>query len=133
MHTKTNHLTNKEYEIMKILWNSEKPLLISDILLQATNIANNSLHPMIKKLIKNGFIKVVGNVKVVKTTSRLYAPAISVDEYAAMQLEEIFKTSNKKLNLGNMVSYFAKNHQKDEKVITELEEFIKNYKNDIIK
>lgn len=133
MHTKTNHLTNKEYEIMKILWNSEKPLLISDILLQATNIANNSLHPMIKKLIKNGFIKVVGNVKVVKTTSRLYAPAISVDEYAAMQLEEIFKTSNKKLNLGNMVSYFAKNHQKDEKVITELEEFIKNYKNDIMK
>ncbi len=133
MHTKTNHLTNKEYEIMKILWNSEKPLLISDILIQATNIANNSLHPMIKKLIKNGFIKVVGNVKVVKTTSRLYAPAISVDEYAAMQLEEIFKTSNKKLNLGNMVSYFAKNHQKDEKVITELEEFIKNYKNDIMK
>ena len=128
MLNKSNHLTNKEYEIMKILWDSDRPLLISEILPKADNIADNSLHPMIKKLTKNGFIKVVGNVRVVKTTSRLYAPAISVDEYAAMQLENIFKTSNKKLNLGNMVAYFAKHHKNDDKVISELEDFIKKYK-----
>ena len=128
MLNKSNHLTNKEYEIMKILWDSDRPLLISEILPKADNIADNSLHPMIKKLIKNGFIKVVGNVRVVKTTSRLYAPAISVDEYAAMQLENIFKTSNKKLNLGNMVAYFAKHHKNDDNVMSELEDFIKKDK-----
>lgn len=132
MQNKINHLTNKEYEIMKILWDSERPMLISDILLKADNIADNSLHPMIKKLIKTGYIKVVGNVKVVKTTSRLYAPAVTVDDYAAMQLEEIFRTSGKKLNLANVISCFIKRHKKDEKIMLDLEEFIRNYKEENI-
>lgn len=128
MANKIDHLTAKEYEIMKILWGSDRPLLISDILLKADNIADNSLHPMIKKLIKNDFIKVVGNVKVVKTTSRLYAPNVSVDEYAAMQLDNIFRTSTKKLNVGEMLAYFAKRHKNDESIIKELEDFITKYK-----
>ena len=131
MKNKKYHLTNKEYEIMKILWESDKPMLISDILLEADKVAENSLHPMIKKLINDGFIKVVGNMKVSKTTSRLYAPAITIDEYAAIQLEGIVKTSNKKLDLKNVLSYFAKHNKKNNKdVITEVEEFIKEYKED---
>lgn len=131
MKNKKYHLTNKEYEIMKILWDSGKPMLISDILLKADKIADNSLHPMIKNLINNGFIKVVGNMKVVKTTSRLYAPAITIDEYAAMQLEGIMKTSNKKLDFKNVLAYFAKRNKKSNNdVIAEVEEFIKEYKED---
>lgn len=130
--SKKYHLTNKEYEIMKILWDSGKPMLISDILLEADNVAENSLHPMIKNLINNGFIKVVGNMKVSKTTSRLYAPAITVDEYAAMQLEGIMKTSNTKLDFKNVLAYFTKRNKKNnDDVITEVEEFIKEYKEDL--
>ncbi len=130
--SKKYHLTNKEYEIMKILWKSGKPMLISDILLETDNVAENSLHPMIKNLINNGFIKVVGSMKVSKTTSRLYAPAITVDEYAAMQLEGIMKTSNTKLDFKNVLAYFTKRNKKNnDDVITEVEEFIKEYKEDL--
>lgn len=122
-----SRLTNKEYEIMKILWESDKPMLISDIIVKADKIATNSLHPMIKKLIKNGFISVAGNVRVSKTKSRLYAPAITIDEYAAMQMDEILRTSNKKLNWNNILSYFIKYHKKDDRIISELEEFIEKY------
>lgn len=122
-----SRLTNKEYEIMKILWDSDRPMLISDIIAKADKIAVNSLHPMIKKLIKNGFISVEGNVRVSKTKSRLYAPAITIDEYAAMQMDEILRTSNKKLNWNNILSYFIKRNKKDESIIPELEEFIEKY------
>lgn len=130
--SKKYHLTNKEYEIMKILWDSGKPMLISDILLEADKVAENSLHPMIKNLINNGFIQVVGNMKVSKTTSRLYAPAITIDEYAAMQLEGLMKTSNTKLDFKNVLAYFTKRNKKNnDDVITEVEEFIKEYKEDL--
>lgn len=131
MKNKKYSLTNKEYEIMKILWDSDKPMLISDILDKADNIADNSLHPMIRKLINYGYIKVVGNVKVVKTISRLYAPAIDVDEYAAMHLEGIMKTSDRKLDFKNVLAYFAKHNNKNNNdIIAEVEEFIKEYKED---
>lgn len=131
MKNKKYHLTNKEYEIMKILWESEKPMLISDILLEADKVAENSLHPMIKNLINNGFIKVVGSMKVSKTTSRLYAPAITVDEYAAMQLEGIMKTSNSKLDFKNVLAFFTSRNKKNNKdVIEGIKKFIEEYKED---
>lgn len=129
--SKKYHLTNKEYEIMKILWKSGKPMLISDILLEADNVAENSLHPMIKNLINNGFIKVVGSMKVSKTTSRLYAPAITVDEYAAMRLEGIMKTSNSKLDFKNVLAFFTSRNKKNNKdVIEGIKKFIEEYKED---
>ena len=131
MKNKKYHLTNKEYEIMKILWESEKPMLISDILLEADKVAENSLHPMIKNLINNGFIKVVGSMKVSKTTSGLYAPAITVDEYAAMQLEGIMKTSNSKLDFKNVLASFTSRNKKNNKdVIEGIKKFIEEYKED---
>lgn len=123
-------LTSKEYEIMKILWDSEKPLLISDIHMKADKIADNSLHPMINKLIQKGFIEVTGSVRVVKTVSRLYAPAVNLDEYAAMRLGEILRTSGGKLNIYNVLNKFLKRHQKNGKITSDLENFINNYKSE---
>ena len=71
MSKKNEHLTKKEHEIMKILWTSEKPMLISEIHSSVKNVAGNSVHPMINNLINKGYIKVMGNVRVVKTPSSL--------------------------------------------------------------
>lgn len=127
MKSEKNHLTKKECELMKILWGSDKPLLISEIIDKADKIAANSLHPMIKRLIKNGYIRVAGYIRVSKTKSRLYAPAINIDEYAAMQIEKIEKISSRKLNWNNILTYFVKHNKKDENVIAELKEFIEKY------
>lgn len=118
------HLTRKEFEIMKILWEDDNPKLISEIHTSAKNIADNSLHPMIKKLIEKGFINVTGNVKVVKTSSRLYSAAISIDEYAVMQLEYLFKSSNGMLNVGNAIHKFIRKHRNNEKMMNEFKKYI---------
>lgn len=124
------HLTSKEYEVMKVLWNSDSPLLISDILSLTQTVSENSIHHMINSLLKKGFVEVVGNVKVVKTPSRLYRPAITVAEYAALQSNEIFKTTNSRFDFKNFLLCLAKqNKNKNNDLVTELEDFIEDYKN----
>lgn len=125
-------MTPKEYELMKILWSAEKPLLLSDILERTENIAKNTLNPIIKKLIDRKYIKVVGNLKVSKTYSRLYAPAITVDEYAALQLDELFNDMGKMPNLSNFLSFIVSRKRKKQNIniINELEKFIEDYRNE---
>ena len=129
---KASHLTAREYEIMKILWNSEKPMIISDILALTQTVAKNSLHPMINNLMKRKYIKVVGNIKVAKTYCRMYAPAITVDEYAAQQLNDLFSDTNKSFDVASFLSYLTKRGRKktDDVFINEMEKFIESYKNE---
>jgi len=132
MMRRNTYLTAKEYELMKILWSSERPLLLSDISELALNISKNTLNPMINNLIKRKYIKVVGNMKVSKTYSRLYAPAVTVDEYAAQQLNELFKDTGKTLYLPNFLSFLIKRGKKrvNKNLINDLEKIIDDYRNE---
>ncbi|MDO4302255.1 MAG: BlaI/MecI/CopY family transcriptional regulator [Clostridia bacterium] len=126
--TKT-HLTSKEYEIMKVLWSSDRPMLISDILSLTETVSENSIHHMINSLERKGFVKVAGSMRVVKTPGRLYAPAITVAEYAALQSSEIFKTTNQRFDVKNFLLCLTKQSKnKNNDMMNEIEEFIKNHK-----
>ena len=131
MAKKNEHLTKKEHEIMKILWTSEKPMLISEIHSSVKNVAGNSVHPMINNLINKGYIKVMGNVRVVKTPSRLYAPAVTVDEYVAIQFSEVFRENGKPLAFTGFLNYiFRHNKSKKNEMLEELENFVANVKSE---
>lgn len=128
------NLTEREYEIMEILWQSQKPMLASDIMEVAENTSGNSVHKILNKLMEKGFVKVAGNVKVVKSQSRLYAPAISAVEYIAIQSEEIFKSTTKKFDLKNfLLCLTKKNKSRNNEIIDEIKSFIEEYENEIKK
>lgn len=123
------HITAKELEIMKVLWNSEKPLLISELAELTENIAFNSLHPLVKALIKKGYIEIAGHTKVAKTYSRLYAPAVTVDKYAAISVNEIFKNSKCPMNLASFLAYFVEGNSADtNSMLDEIGKFASEYK-----
>ena len=63
------NLTEREYEIMQILWQNSKPMLASEIMKAADNTSNNSVHHILNKLMEKELVKVVGNVKIVKSQS----------------------------------------------------------------
>ncbi len=50
------HLTSKEFEIMKIFWQYDKPLTAAEIidLSKEKTWSFNSLYPLLNKLLKNG-------------------------------------------------------------------------------
>lgn len=131
MAKRNEHLTKKEHEIMKILWMSEKPMLISEIHSRVKNVAGNSVHPMINNLINKGYIKVMGNVRVVKTPSRLYAPAVTIDEYMAIQFSEMCRENNRPLAFTGFLNYiFRHNRSKKAEMLAELETFVNDIKSE---
>lgn len=128
------NLTEREYEIMEILWQSKKPMLASDIMEAAENTSGNSVHKILNKLMEKGLVKVAGNVKVVKSQSRLYAPAVSAVEYIAIQSGEIFKSTTKKFDLKNfLLCLTKKNKSRNDEIINEIKSFIEEYESEIKK
>lgn len=122
------NLTEKEYEVLQILWQNPKPMLASDIMAEISNASHNSVHHILNKLMGKGLVKVVGNVKVVKSQSRLYAPAMSVAEYIAVQSGEIFKSTTKNFDLKNfLLCLTKKNKNKNDEIISEIKSFIEEY------
>ncbi len=122
-------LTDKEYEIMKVLWNSDKPMQTSEIYAKTETIAENSMHPIIKKLINRGYIRVVGTIRIVKVPCRLYVPGITLNEYIASQAREIFKYNNKELDMkGLLCCLVKKDKNKSSEYINAIEEFLREYK-----
>lgn len=120
------HLTSKEFEIMKIFWKLDKPLTASEVenFSEVKTWSLNSLYPLLNNLLKKGFLQVVGNVRSVKAPTRIFSYKISALDYSNMQLLSIFDTSNKKLDLNNLLSYFNNNYNKDEDIIKDIEEWV---------
>lgn len=126
---KSTNLTAREYAVMKILWESDRPMRVAEILPLTKNISVNSMHPIMSRLLEKGFVKVVGNIKLVKAPSRLFEPAISISEYSMIKSAEVFSTNNKKFNLKEFLFYLMKRKKMDdEEIIKELEEFIGEYR-----
>lgn len=121
-------LTEKEYEIMQILWKNEKPMLASEVMKQVSRASNNSIHHLLNRLMDRGLVRVAGNIKVVKAQSRLYAPALTAVEYLAFQSTEIFKNTTKSYNVKDyLVSLVKKNKNKTDDIIAEVKSFLEEY------
>lgn len=127
---KTN-LTSKEYEVMKVLWNSKRPLLVSEIFAKTKTISEGSIHAIINKLINKKFIDVVGKVRVVKSPGRLYAPTLSLTEYMAVLTKEVFKYNNRAIDLKELLSFIVKKDKnRNAEYIRAVEEFLNEYYSD---
>ncbi len=76
-------LTKSELEIMFVLWRAERPLSRNDILTLSTDKTwkDSSIHILLNSMLKKGAIKEDGFVRSGKVWGRLFAPAISIDEY----------------------------------------------------
>ena len=123
------NLTSKEFEIMKIFWQYDKPLTAAEIMKLAPEKtwSFNSLYPLVNQLLKKQYIKVAGNVRTVKAPSRVFTANISLLEYSNMQFQSIFTDSDKKINIGNMLSYFCNHSKNSDALIKEIEEWIEEH------
>ena len=126
------YLFPMEYEMMMIFWNLDKPLTVSDVLenRKEGTWAKNSTHPLIRTLLEKGFLEVCGTQKSGKVNSRLFVPAISMEEYLSSQVSEVYENKKSKFNIGYfMASLLGDDSANDEKIINDLEEWIKKRQN----
>lgn len=130
MKVQKNYLSPKEYEIMTIFWSMDKPLTASEILQHRKEgtWAANSIHPLLNKLLENGYIAVCGSQRVAKVNSHLYEAKVSLSDYITNQVSEVFENETNKFNVSSFLSgLMGGDEEKDEKIISELENWLDDY------
>lgn len=125
-----DELTERELELMCLLWKNDKPLTFSDIQNSTTNISKNSIHKILNKLMDMGFVKVAGTVTIGKAVNRMFTNAISAEEYTWHQMNKIFKPKENKSPLTPLLLYLVKNKKYNEKIKTELRNIVETMEED---
>lgn len=127
----TKRLSNREYDIMQILWNSGKPMLASDILKADADMNINTVQSTLRNLLSRNLVCVANIITSGKVLARTYAPVVSADDYILSELRDILPSepqrraaffeayiqmcSNKELaldELEQMIQGYRENNQK---------------------
>ena len=85
----TKRLSNREYDIMQILWNSGKPMLASDILKADADMNINTVQSTLRNLLSRNLVCVANIITSGKVLARTYAPVVSANEYILSELRSI--------------------------------------------
>ena len=81
---KLKKLTNTELDVLRVLWDSEDPLLASEIYKIDPSLNSNTVQAALRNLTKKGYIKVADIVYSGTVLSRRYTPIVTQPEYVKM-------------------------------------------------
>ena len=84
--TMIQHMTNSEEQVMRLLWQSDRPLSCAEIVALSENKTwkDSYVHSLIKSLIKKDIVKIAAFELVSRSYARKFAPKISYDEYVLL-------------------------------------------------
>lgn len=121
----TKRLSDREFDVMQILWKSEKPLLASEIIKADAELNINTVQATLRKLLTRDFVRVADIVQSGKVLGRTYAPILSADEYILSECQEILPSSSHR---NTFFSAFLEKSDNKEEALHELEELIRQYR-----
>lgn len=110
-------LTGREVDVLRILWNVDRPMVASEIAKAEEGLTLNTVQAMLRKLLKKGCVEVADIVYSGNVLSRTYRPTISANEFAVMQVTEDYH----KFPGISMSSLFSALLQKDDITTEEIE------------
>lgn len=127
MHKKFK-ITDREQDILNILWAAEKPLVASDIAKSDDSLSINTVQAVLRKLLQKKLIKVADIVYSGTVLSRTYQPTISPNDFTLQQFVSQFEDAKKNITIPDFVATLLE-HEKDEaQRIEELEALLEERK-----
>ncbi|WP_440193737.1 BlaI/MecI/CopY family transcriptional regulator [Anaerocolumna jejuensis] len=127
MHKKFK-ITDREQDILNILWAAEKPLVASDIAKSKDSLSINTVQAVLRKLLQKKLIKVADIVYSGTVLSRTYQPTISPNDFTLQQFVSQFEDAKKNITIPDFVATLLE-HEKDEaQRIEELEALLEERK-----
>ena len=122
----TKRLSNREYDIMQILWNSNKPMLASDILKADADMNINTVQSTLRNLLARNLVCVANIITSGKVLARTYAPIISANDYILSELSDILPSDSQRR--AAFFAAFMKKCADKEQAVEELEQMIQEYR-----
>lgn len=122
-------LTDIELKVMKVLWENEEHLTITEIAqhLVEENISSGSVAQAMKNLLAKNMVEVCESVPVANVYARTFAPAVESSVFMALEYQRMKKLifGSKRFGLGAFVANLINNDEKlDEQDIAELQEIV---------
>ena len=121
-------MTKSEREVMRLLWNSSKPLSCTEIVSASPDKhwKDSYIHHIVNDLIKKGYIKIVAFEQVSRVYTRKFAPTT---DWGNFVLHQVF-TPQQLADREYMIEIWRKLIMavEDVRIINEIERIIKDYK-----
>lgn len=95
--------TKKQLDVMKVLWESDAPLIASDIVKKDDALNINTVQACLRSLIANHSIKVADIVYSGTVLTRSYTPVISRDEYFGSTCTDILGDGQKSALIASLI------------------------------
>lgn len=122
-------LTNKEKEILGILWSSNMPLIASDIVKSDSSLNINTVQAILRKLLNKKLIEVAEIVYSGTVLTRSYRPLINQKDLLLQQfIDHWHNLTKNKISIPTVVATLLEHEKNENIVITELEELLKSRK-----
>lgn len=122
-------ITKRERDVLEELWNSERPLLASDITKLNSALSISSVQLSLRNLLEKEIIEVADIVQSGTVLSRSYRPIVS--------REELFLQGDigldKAISTQNIVATLLKREKNEAEVIQELEQMLEERKQQLKK
>lgn len=121
------HLSDREFDVMQILWNSPKPMLASEILSASSDLNINTVQSTLRKLLSREYVCVAEILQTGKGLGRTFRPVLTADEYILSEFERILPANAERR--AKLFAAFIENCDDKEKCLCELEQIIKDCRN----
>ena len=79
-------ITNRELEIMQLLWHADHPLIASEIAVMKPDLTVNTVQSVLRNLLKHKYIEVAKIVYSGTVLTRSYRPLITEQEFGVNQV-----------------------------------------------
>jgi len=124
-------LTSKANAVLHVLLNSECPLTATQIVSLDQDLNQNTVQSVLRKLLKDGYIKVAeivysGNVLCRSYKATKYAQESSVDDFVSR-----YQNLTKSLSVPKIFAALINSELYDDKTIAELEQLIANKRQEL--
>lgn len=127
-------LSDKEEQMLETMWKEGRPLTRSEIINLTENRRwkESSIHVFLNRLLDKGSIRVDDIVKTSTNYGRTYEPTFSQEEFDMARLKGNFKTVDPESStISDFISFIVKSNKIDKKNIKELENIIKDHKDEL--
>lgn len=121
-------VTNREKDILEVLWNSDTPLLASDIPKINPALSISSVQLGLRNLLTKNIIEVADIIYSGTVLSRSYRPLISKEDFISYELINSFKNLDRTITTKNIVTTLLKHETNETDTIKELEKLLEERK-----
>lgn len=82
-----SRLTSRDFDIMEILWKSEKPIAVFEIQKEIPELSKHSIQQIIRRLLNKDYVYVANISQNKKALMREYLPSITKEQYFSLSLD----------------------------------------------